>query len=74
MTEEFYKKLGLSACTISNTIMGINNSLPTINKRTVVSITSMNDNFKANIKCFILNSITDNVPSSHVNLVGLKIP
>lgn len=74
MTEKLYYQLGLTANNVNNSILGINNSSSHINKMCPVSIKSLDDNFSININCFVLPSITDNIPSRHVDLLKLKIP
>lgn len=74
MTERLYHQLGLTAKTVNNSIIGINNSSSFINKMCSVPIKSLNNDFSMEINCFILPSITDRIPSKHVNLLKIKIP
>lgn len=74
MTEVLYKQLGLSGHNVSNSVMGINNSLSQINKMCFVAIKSINNDYMVKINCFVLTSITENVPNKYINPSSLKIP
>ncbi|CAK1584852.1 unnamed protein product [Parnassius mnemosyne] len=74
ITEELYQRLGLPAQNVNQSVVGINNASAHIKKICKVSIKSLNDNFSSNLHCFVLPSITQNVPTRYVNLSNLKIP
>ncbi|XP_049865557.1 uncharacterized protein LOC126366489 [Pectinophora gossypiella] len=74
MTEKLYRNLNLPASQINKSIIGINNVSSQINKMCRLPITSLNDNFATTLHCFILPSITDNIPHHQVDLTNINIP
>uniref|UniRef100_A0A2A4JM97 Uncharacterized protein n=1 Tax=Heliothis virescens TaxID=7102 RepID=A0A2A4JM97_HELVI len=74
MTEKLYSQLGLTAETVNNSLLGINNSSSHINKMSSVSIKSLDGSYSNKITCFVLPLITSEIPSKHINLTKLQIP
>ncbi|XP_059061597.1 uncharacterized protein LOC131854485 [Achroia grisella] len=74
MTEKMYSQLNLSTINVNKSVIGINNVSSHVGKMCRVSMKSLNNSFSVNINCYILPSITDNVPSSQINLTDLKLP
>lgn len=74
MTEDLCDKLNLDICEIDKSLVGVNNVLSHVGKMCKVSIKSLNDEYKADIQCFILPSITSNVPSQPIDLSSFNIP
>ncbi|XP_049869686.1 uncharacterized protein LOC126369369 isoform X1 [Pectinophora gossypiella] len=74
MTEDMCNKLNLDVSEIDRSLVGVNNVLSHVGKMCRTSITSLNDEYKADIQCFILPSITSNVPSQQIDLSQFEIP
>ncbi|XP_049868956.1 uncharacterized protein LOC126368838 [Pectinophora gossypiella] len=74
MTEKLSQQLNLPVTRINKNVLGINNVASHVGKMCRVPMKSLNENFSVNLQCFVLPSITDNVPHRQVNLSGIKIP
>ncbi|KAJ0177477.1 hypothetical protein K1T71_007486 [Dendrolimus kikuchii] len=74
MSMSLRNKLNLPYNCVDKSIQGINNVKSHVNKKCYMSITSFDGKFKSNLKCFVLRSILDNVPSRPVVLNELNIP
>ncbi|KAJ0169269.1 hypothetical protein K1T71_015153 [Dendrolimus kikuchii] len=74
MTSDLHQKLNLPYSHINESILGINNGTSHINKMCFVPMMSLSGDFATNLKCFVLPSLTDNVPSRSVDLRELNIP
>ncbi|KAL0860640.1 hypothetical protein ABMA27_009990 [Loxostege sticticalis] len=74
MTETLCKKLNLPAHNVEKSLLGINNSLSNIGKMVQVPMKSLDENYCNTLQCFVLPTITDNVPSRQINLSILNIP
>lgn len=74
ITEKFCNLLNLPTMKVSESLMGINNSKSPIGKMCCIAIQSLNESFSKNICCFVLPSITDEVPCRQLNLNELNIP
>lgn len=74
MSEKMYQRLNIAANSVNKSVLGVNNSLSHINKMCSVQMKSLNDGFATKLQCFILPSITDKVPSQHVDITNLNIP
>lgn len=70
MTENLFNKLQLPYLNTNKSIQGINNSLSHIKKMCRVHIKSLHEFYSNDLTCFILPTITDNVPAKqvHVNI------
>ena len=74
ITEKLYKKLNVSYTEVNKSIQGINNLLSHVNKMCKIHLKSLNDSYSTNVECFVLPTITDNVPAQSVNLCDFTIP
>lgn len=68
MTEELFKKLNLPYLNTNKSIQGINNSLSQVTKMCRVHIQSLHECYTNDITCFVLPTITDNVPTRQVKI------
>lgn len=74
MSETLYNQLNLRTIHVNQSVIGINNISSQLNKMCRLTIKSLNETYSSNVQCFILPSITDNVPSCQVNLTNINIP
>lgn len=74
MTESLHKKLNLPTDRADRIVVGINNKTSSINKMCRLPIQSLCETYSSNISCFVLPSITDNVPACQVDVRNLNIP
>lgn len=70
MTEQLFNKLNLPYLNTDKTIQGINNSLSHVQKMCRVHFQSLHEVYTNDLICFVLPTITDNVPTRqvHVNI------
>ncbi|KAH9639149.1 hypothetical protein HF086_018217 [Spodoptera exigua] len=74
MTDKMYRQLNLPYTPINKSIMGINSVASQINKMCLVSLKSLDETFMTNLRCFVLPSITNNVPCHSLDISTLNIP
>lgn len=74
MTEAMCRRLNLPVESVNKTIQGVNNATYRIGKRCNATMKSLNDNFSLGLQCFVLPTITDNVPCRQVDISNLNIP
>lgn len=74
MTEDLYKQLNLPVNCINKSVIGINNITSHISQMCRVQVKSLNENFSTCLSCFILPSITDNVPGCRIDVRSLRVP
>lgn len=74
MTERLHKQLNLPADCTDRTVVGINNKTSRISQMCRLPIKSLCDSFSTYLSCFILPSITDNVPGCQIDVKNLNIP
>lgn len=74
MTEKLCKQLNLPFTKVDRSICGINNSLSHIGKMCSVRIKSLSESHSFDLQCFVLPTITDNVPARQIDLRNLNIP
>lgn len=74
ITEKLYHRLELSANVIKSFVTGVGKSVAPISKICDLRLKSLNSDFSTSLKCFVLPTITDYVPSSPLNLSSLKLP
>ncbi|XP_045777393.1 uncharacterized protein LOC123875556 isoform X2 [Maniola jurtina] len=74
MTKKLSSKLNLPRTQVNRSVHGINNAASRVHECCRVPVESFKDNFKTKINCFVMQSLTDYVPSSHVNISELNIP
>jgi Putative peptidase (DUF1758). len=67
-------RLKLNKYSANISIMGINNVSSNLKHKCDISVQSLNSNFSAIISCFVLNSITENLPISKINIESWNIP
>lgn len=70
MTENLFNKLNLPHFNTERSIQGINNSISHVEKMCRVHIKSLHESYANDLICFVLPTITDNVPARqvHVNI------
>lgn len=59
---------------VHESLLGINNSMSQITEMCCVSVTSICENYSVNLFCFVLPTITDDVPSQPIAINQLQIP
>lgn len=74
MTENIFHRLNLPYSQINKSIQGIGNSLSRVSKMCKVNMKSLNDDYSTDFYCFILPTITDNLPVQKIDLSKLNIP
>lgn len=74
LSDKMFRLLNLPYNNIDLSVQGINNATTNINKMCNLRLQSLDDTFIRNVNCFVLPSLTDNVPSRTVNISHLKIP
>lgn len=74
ITESMFKKLSLPMICIDESILGINNGLTQVHNMCKLHMKSLNEQYTSNIRCFILPTITDCVPSGSLDLTNINIP
>ncbi|XP_022836586.1 uncharacterized protein LOC111363955, partial [Spodoptera litura] len=74
ITEKLCNILNLPTVEVNESLTGINNSKSLIGKMCCIPIKSLNEGYVTKISCFILPSITDDVPCSSLDIKDLKIP
>ncbi|CAG4976903.1 unnamed protein product [Colias eurytheme] len=74
LSEKMFRQLNLPYNRIDQSVLGINNATTHINKMCQLSLKSLNEKFVRKINCFVLPSLTDNVPSRTVDISNLNIP
>ncbi|CAG9109947.1 unnamed protein product [Plutella xylostella] len=74
MTEELHTRLNLDVAQIDRSIMGINNVTSHVGKRCRVHLKSLDKSYSTDLHCFVLPSITSNVPGRELDLSTLQLP
>ncbi|CAG9135443.1 unnamed protein product [Plutella xylostella] len=74
MTEELHMRLNLDVAQIDRPIMGINNVTSHVGKRCRVHLKSLDKSYSTDLHCFVLPSITSNVPGRELDLSTLHLP
>lgn len=74
MTNQLCERLNLPVLYVDKCIEGINNSKSKVGQVCSVSMTSLNESFSTRMQCFVLPSITNNVPGNKINISDLNIP
>ncbi|CAG9125559.1 unnamed protein product [Plutella xylostella] len=74
MTEELHMRLNLDVAQIDRSIMGINNVTSHVGKRCRVHLKSLDKSYSTDLHCFVLPSITSNVPGRELDLSTLQLP
>ena len=74
VTERLCRQLNLETRQIDRSIFGINNVTSHVGKTCRINMTSLNKSFSTELYCFVLPSITSDVPCREVNLSTLNIP
>lgn len=68
MTERLFKKLNLPFIHTNQSIQGINDSLSPVRKMCRIHIQSLCESYSNDLMCFVLPTITDNVPARQVSV------
>ncbi|XP_059052238.1 uncharacterized protein LOC131846836 [Achroia grisella] len=74
ITEKLCNSLNLEYINIDKPIFGINKTQTTTRKMCRVLINSLNENYSKHLLCYVLPSITDDIPCRSVNVSHIKIP
>ncbi|XP_052758555.1 uncharacterized protein LOC128202398 [Galleria mellonella] len=74
ITETLCQRLNLMTCKVDKSILGINNATSCVGKSCHVQMTSLNNNYSSEVQCYVLPSITSNIPSHEVNISNIDIP
>ncbi|XP_059055493.1 uncharacterized protein LOC131849430 [Achroia grisella] len=74
MTERLCRQLNLETCQVDKSIMGVNNATLRVGKTCHVHMTSLNNSFSSELQCYVLPSITSNVPGHEINISNIDIP
>ncbi|XP_072389595.1 uncharacterized protein [Diabrotica undecimpunctata] len=74
VTEAFCKKIGVPLSSANLSIIGINQVMSTLTKKTSLTIFSNVSNFQCNVCCYVTPMISSSIPSEKVNVTNIKIP
>ncbi|XP_052742136.1 uncharacterized protein LOC128198001 [Bicyclus anynana] len=74
LSDKMFRLLNLPYDHIDRRVLGINNVTSPINKMCHLHMKSLNEQFSINLNCFILPSLTDNVPCRPLDVSSLNIP
>lgn len=74
ITIEFFRRLGISKSNVNISVQGINQVVSPINSQCVVSLKSNVNNFSTQLKCLIIDKISENLPSVTIDTINLKLP
>ncbi|XP_045783622.1 uncharacterized protein LOC123879758 [Maniola jurtina] len=74
LSEKMFRQLNLPYNHIDQSVLGINNASTHINKMCRLRLKSLNDTFMTNLHCFVLPSLTDNVPCRSLDISKLNLP
>lgn len=74
ITEKMSQKLNLNLQSTNKSIMGIGKVVSHVGKKCCIHFKSLDENYSSKMNCYILPSITSNVPSRGLNLSSLNIP
>lgn len=74
ITAALCKRLGLESIPINMAIVGIGQAVSNISDKCSVVFQSIHNNFQLTISCLILSTISENVPSTFINISSLNIP
>lgn len=74
ITEHMAQMLKLRRKRVDYDIAGIGHTLQTVKSEITVMVSSCSTDFKANISCLIIPSITNNIPIKAINTESIKIP
>lgn len=74
ITEKLCHKLNLNYIDIDKPIFGINKTQTNTTKMCRVLINSLNENYSKSLLCYVLPSITDDVPCHSINVSHLNLP
>jgi hypothetical protein len=74
ITSSFSKKLRLQQKAVNITVGGIGQISRNIKQAVQVNIKSRYNKFSANLSCFVLEKITENLPLVTINMSAIDIP
>lgn len=74
ITEKFCKQANLNIIPTKLSIIGINQVISNLTKKTHVKIISKLNNFKSSLCCYITPTISSNIISQNLDISQLKIP
>jgi hypothetical protein len=74
ITSSFSKKLRLRQKSVNITVGGIGQISTNIKHSVHVNIKSQFNKFSANLSCFVLDKITEDLPLVNINMSAVNIP
>nr|XP_012152116.1 PREDICTED: uncharacterized protein LOC105664028 [Megachile rotundata] len=74
MTTALFNRLGLSKTRSNLALTGIEQGSVHVNYVATMKIGSRTTNFSATITCVVLDKISSNIPSTHINTTDIQIP
>lgn len=74
ISQSFCDKLNLPTNQTNTSVLGINKQTTKIGEMCLLPIKSLNDTYSVTVNCFVLPSLTDDVPCRQIDLTDLKIP
>jgi hypothetical protein len=74
ITQHAVEKLGCKTESITLPVVGINEAVTTINRRTVIQLQSKHTGFKSSLQCLVIPKITQNIPLVSFSATSFEIP
>ncbi|XP_031350590.1 uncharacterized protein LOC116176246 [Photinus pyralis] len=74
VTKKVCDQLGLEKQKVNFAISGVGQSLQSISNQVTISITSINKQYHTQVKCLVINKITEKLPKQSFNKRHLNIP
>lgn len=74
ITNEFCKRVGIICTRANATVGGLDKHLNNIYSKAQLTIGSQHNDFKASISCYVMHTITENMPNSPVQEASISIP
>jgi hypothetical protein len=74
ITQHAVEKLGCKTESIRLPVVGINEAVTTINRRTVIQLQSKHTGFKSSLQCLVIPKITQNIPLVSFSATSFEIP
>jgi hypothetical protein len=74
ITQHAVEKLGCKTESITLLVVGINEAVTTINRRTVIQLQSKHTGFKSSLQCLVIPKITQNIPLVSFSATSFEIP
>ncbi|XP_072392412.1 uncharacterized protein [Diabrotica undecimpunctata] len=74
VTKSFCQRLGLQLITTNLAILGINQTVSNLTKKTNIVIYSKFNSFQHNITCYVVPTITSSIPLETIDISSIDIP